>query len=57
MKFEKLLKDFTEYCKKNPAQRFWQALTNWSGFQSICLRETDNKEILIDTFYWEHKNK
>ena len=30
-KNQELLKDFTEYCKAHPEERFWQSLRGWSG--------------------------
>lgn len=53
-KNEKLLKDFTEYCKANPELRFWQALRNWSGWAFIRVSMNDNSG--EDTFYWENKD-
>lgn len=29
------LKSFNEYCEKNPEQKFWEALRNWSGADMI----------------------
>ena len=31
----KELKSFIKYCEKNPEQRFWQALRNWSKYNFI----------------------
>lgn len=53
-KNEKLLKEFTEYCRKYPDQRFWQALRNWSGAQNIIW---EDEVIRQDTFYWEGKDR
>lgn len=50
-----LLDDFIAYCRKNPEQRFWQALRNWSGHNFILaskLNDGDGE----DTFYWSDKN-
>ena len=52
-----ILDSFIKYCDKNPEQRFWQALRNWSGFMyiwhsnGIC---EDRK--CKDTFYIAGKN-
>lgn len=45
----KALKSFTDYCRANPSQRFWQALRNWSGFAFIKGVYADGTE--HDTFY------
>lgn len=53
---EKQLKSFTNYCKKYPEQRFFQALRNWIQEEKdprwnwLCV--SDGKET-EDTFYWE----
>ena len=44
-----LLKSFTAYCNKNPDQRFWQALRNWSEYVAIHGVIADDKA--EDTFY------
>lgn len=54
-KNSKLLKSFVKYCQKNPDERFWQALRNWSGFKYI-LRANDSQleatfKGVEDTFY------
>jgi hypothetical protein len=48
--------DFIEYLSKNPEQRFWQALRNWSGHSFIYVSEDpiDNENVK-DTFYMEGK--
>lgn len=46
-KNKKLLDDFTNFCKKHPYLRFWQALSVWVG-KSIIVNDKD-------TFYWESK--
>jgi len=49
-----VLTSFTEYCKKNPEERFWQALRNWSNFSFVFV--SDSVGIVEqDTFYWEGK--
>ena len=53
-KNEKLLKDFTKYCLKNPEQRFWQALRNWCRFSAIFVAKNYGDEP-EDTFYFEGK--
>jgi len=51
------LQEFTEYCAKNPGERFWQALRNWSGYANIyglpklADWETADMNKLEDTFY------
>lgn len=58
----KLLKEFTEFCKKNPDLRFWQALCVWSDQTAIYIlpkgHSTDEVEVrdLRDSYYWENKN-
>lgn len=53
---EELLKDFTQYCKENPNQRFWQALLMWSGWSYLYVTHTPAGDSnLKDTFYWESK--
>lgn len=57
-KNKKLRKEFIQYCKDNPEQRFWQALRNWSGYPFILVSKvmpTDKN--YMDTFYWEDKTK
>lgn len=52
-----LLLSFTAYCYKNPEERFWQALRNWSG-QSFILA-SDSCPVFAnqkDTFYWEGRD-
>lgn len=46
---QELLESFVEYCLENPELRFWQALVNWSGKESVY-EYTKNKE-LKDLFY------
>lgn len=58
-KNEKLLESFTEYCKKYPELRFWQALCFWSGQHAIIAKNEFQDKGLIehrDTFYWENKD-
>jgi len=61
-KNEKLLKSFTLYCKKNPSERFWQALRNWSAVEIVYAVKKptalpDIAAMLVDTFYWENKTE
>jgi len=46
---------FTNYCRQHPAERFWQALRNWSENQYILAKNVnaDGVEDIEDTFYWE----
>jgi len=56
MKSKKLLISFVWYCIRNPEQRFWQALRNWSGYNFIYASNKLLPNIdLIDTFYKEDK--
>lgn len=62
-----LLASFVAYCEKNPEQRFWQALRNWSGFAFVFVTNAPpvqydgswiwRKEEVRDTFYFEDKDK
>ena len=58
---QKLLDEFTAYCKANPSMRFWQALRNWSGFSAIYAVPVNNAHFdapgsLLDTFYWRGRD-
>lgn len=33
----RVLASFVQYCQDHPDQRFWQALTNWSGWGYVLL--------------------
>lgn len=55
-KSKQVLKDFIQYCKKHPEQRFWQALTNWSGYNYVLLKELKTDEG-VDPFFWRSKTK
>ena len=60
MKNKETLDSFVKYCKAHPEQRFWQALRNWSGYDSICATRYDSTiddEYALDTFYWTNRNK
>ena len=48
-KNSKELVSFTNYCLKNPEQRFWQALRNWAGVPFIY--KSDG--LIRDTFHEE----
>ena len=54
VKSRELLWEFMDYCIKNPEQRFWQALRNWSSFAKIY-GEVDGGAEMIDTFYEDKK--
>ena len=60
MKSQDLLNDFADYCLKNPEERFWQVLRNWSGKNFILASDASSyerrKELAEDTFYWEARN-
>ena len=51
-----VLMKFIDYCFAHPELRFWQALRNWSEYDSILARTyylaTQEDK---DTFYWEGK--
>lgn len=56
----KELNDFFDYCYRHPKQRFWQALTNWSGAKKIYyerFNEDVDDTVAEDVFYWTGKNK
>lgn len=53
---EKLLAEFTEYCKEHPGERFWQALRNWSQASAVWYEYRDSGQ-QKDTFYWNNKDK
>lgn len=56
-----LLTSFIKYCEKNPGERFWQALRNWSGAKFVYLSNMELNEIgerpkglkIEDTFHFE----
>lgn len=61
-KNQKTLNSFIKYAKKNPEQRFWQALRNFSGYDFIYGYKYDGKAKILealeklgleDTFYIE----
>ena len=58
MRSEEVLNDFIDYCKTHSHQRFWQALSNWSGYKFIY---GSDKVLwgddITDTYYFEGKNK
>jgi hypothetical protein len=55
-----VLASFVEYCQKNPQERFWQALRNWTGYNFIYVSNVPpysfSEEVIKDTFYWEGQN-
>ena len=55
-KNEEVLTDFVEYCKTHPTERFFQALRNFSGYDSIFIKRTVGA-IFQDTFYFEGLDK
>lgn len=57
MKSAQELKRFTAYCNAHPDERFWQALRNFSGWDSILVTVVGNKTITLDTFYWEETKR
>lgn len=50
-----LLENFTDYCRSHQEQRFWQALSNWSGWMIIAAQPPVHEG--HDTFYWEETKK
>lgn len=58
---EEVLKDFVNYCSQHPSERFWQALRNWAGDYNFIYAsnsiEAKDQRLVVDTFYWEGKNK
>ena len=42
---------FVNYCIEHPTQRFWQALTNWTGCR-VGLDVNDNG-CFIEPYHWE----
>ncbi len=56
MESKKLLDSFTQYCKKYPELRFWQALRGWARVDRICIERYDKEvddQIAEDTFYFK----
>ena len=54
---EPLLSDFVDYCLAHPAERFWQALRNWSGHCfTMAADRLDDIQTAKDTFYWNSKD-
>lgn len=50
------LRSFIDYCVDHPAERFWQALRNWSGYQLVLVSndsDPDRDPSVIDTYFWE----
>lgn len=49
MKSKALLDSFTQYCKENPSQRFWQALSNWAqAFAIMVFKPKLNTRCMTD---------
>lgn len=60
----KVLTDFVAFCQRNPEQRFWQALRNWSEMSFVLAvdnapfgSESNVSIIENDTFYWKGKGR
>lgn len=54
----KTLKSFVDYMEKNPSLRFWQAITNFSGYNFIYGSITPEDKVnpnLEDLFYKEDR--
>jgi len=51
-------KEFLEYCRHHPEQRFWQALRNFTKYGFVYVSEQNHSDIegLYDTFYMEGVN-
>lgn len=47
------LESFTDYCRRNPEERFWQALRNWSKLSFIFSSDDPNGFGCQDTFHLE----
>ena len=56
---EKILNEFTEFCKANPDVPFWRALLHWtqkrhdSRFEQLLIRKGDR---VYDTVNWDGTN-
>lgn len=50
----KTLNNFTDYCKKHPTERFWQALRNFSRADMILYQRGMTE---VDTFEWENREE
>jgi hypothetical protein len=48
-----VLNEFISYCRTHPHERFWQALRNWTVFDSVWVQRGLT---MTDTFYWEDRN-
>jgi len=57
-KNRKVLESFINYCIKHPELRFWQALTNWSGYYFIYASNAlyDETPLLKDVYYLDNQN-
>lgn len=55
------VRSFAEYCRHYRTMRFWQALSNWSGYNFILVSElpveSDPERGLRDTYYLERARK
>lgn len=51
-KNEKLLKEFSEFCKEHPELRFFQALSAWTRWSIYASEDNEN---FIDLFYIDKK--
>lgn len=50
----KVLASFVAYCQRNPSERFWQALLNWSKMPFILISsEPPFDQRLVDPYNWE----
>lgn len=54
MKSKELLDSFMAFCIDHPELRFWQALTQWSGYLLIYGEKTNGE--LEDTYHLEKRN-
>lgn len=42
---------FLAYCRRNPTQRFWQALTNWCGLPFLGWAQSTEGECFHDLWH------
>lgn len=56
VKSARLLAEFVVYCMAHPDERFWQALSGWSGHNLLATKECPVFQNQINTFPWETKD-
>lgn len=52
---QQTIDNFLDYCKKNPDQRFWQALTKWGGFLSLGCADNSRGDNYVDLWHAQDK--